>query len=983
MDDENINISDYYEEKSGGSKPLRRFYNWLSNKKYSYLLYAFILPVILNYLVYLSMGIHPFGNGSVLVLDLNGQYVYFYEALRNAVYGQTSLLYSFARSLGGEFLGIYAYYVASPFSYIVCLFPQERILEALLCIFLLKSGISGVTMGYYLTKISNRISKTTVVLFSMLYAMCSYAIVQQHNSMWIDALMWLPLLTLGIEELIRNKKYKLFVIMLALCLLSNFYIGYMCCIFTAAYFFYYYISRNEDNRNNPTSEPRHFSRSLLRIVFFSAIAIGISMVVVASAAYSLQFGKNTFSNPNFAFEIRFNILDLLTKFLIGSYDTVRPEGLPFIYCGLLTLFCVPVYFMSKKFSNREKAGAACFIVFFIISFAVNTIDMIWHGFQKPNWLNYRYSFMLCFFLVTLAYKGFGEIKKVSGKVIGAVGTILVLITAIAQKFTYHAYVERISGEIKFDQPLKELETIWISIIFIVIIGIVLGAAIRTKRSESVNMILCVIICVELFANAIINCVEFGDDVIYSSYSSYHSFIDTVRPQVNALIEKDPSFYRFEKNCHRKYCDNMALNIRGITCSTSTLNKSTIEFLANIGYASRSHWSKYLGGTPVNDSLIGMKYIIASKKDNLDKYYNLTDIDPIVYNSSEYRVYENPYALSLAFAVSDDVEKTSMDSDSPMLLLNGLLSNMLGDGTEHLLFVPLEYEESRTNLKVTTSTSTYTTYKPVDSDSDAILKYTFTTEKDGEIFFYLPSNYPREVRMSVNGTSKGNFYSGETTRIFSLGNFSSGTEVTLSMTLDSDVLYVTPKVPALFMIDMEEVASVFSTLSKHQYEIEEWDSTHFNGKLTTDSENTLILTSLPYDKGWQVTVDGKKVETSQSLDALVSFRIDGDGEHNVRFVYKPLCFTLGLTVTIISTVIFVLLIIFEKKINIVIAGIRRNAAFDLSRDSEDAADNSQNNDLLDESAKTNPLTEETTVQSSKTGSIEKSDSDGNDVQEGDS
>lgn len=86
-------------------------------REYSYLIYAFLIPVILNYLIYVAMKIHPFGDGSVLVLDLNGQYVYFYEALRNAALGEESFLYSFCRSLGGEFGGIYAYYVASPLSY--------------------------------------------------------------------------------------------------------------------------------------------------------------------------------------------------------------------------------------------------------------------------------------------------------------------------------------------------------------------------------------------------------------------------------------------------------------------------------------------------------------------------------------------------------------------------------------------------------------------------------------------------------------------------------------------------------------------------------------------------------------------------------------------------------------------------------------------------------------------------------------------------
>ena len=82
--------------------------------------------------LYIAMEIHPFGNGTVLVLDLNGQYVYFFEALRNMVYGEGSLLYTFFRGLGGEFMGMYAYYLASPLSYLVALFPQDRIQEALI-----------------------------------------------------------------------------------------------------------------------------------------------------------------------------------------------------------------------------------------------------------------------------------------------------------------------------------------------------------------------------------------------------------------------------------------------------------------------------------------------------------------------------------------------------------------------------------------------------------------------------------------------------------------------------------------------------------------------------------------------------------------------------------------------------------------------------------------------------------------------------------
>ncbi len=881
------------------------------NKSYSYLAYSFGIPVVLFFLIYLSMGLHPLGKGSVLVLDLNGQYVYFYEALRNAVLGDTSLLYSFARQLGGEFLGIYAYYVASPFSYIVCLFPQDRMLEALLCIFLLKSGISGLTMGYYLHKTSEKLNKTNVIICSVLYAMCSYAVVQQHNSMWIDALMWLPLLTLGIEEMIKNCKYKLYVIMLALTLLSNFYIGYMACIYTAVYFFYYYFSNNEDDKNNPRMEKNHFAKSFLRIGGFSILAIGISMVIVASAYYSLQFGKNEFSNPNFALTVRFDLLDFMTKFFPGSYDTVRPEGLPFVYCGVLTLFCVPLFFLSKRFSAREKVFAAGLISFFILSFSINTLDMVWHGFQKPNWLNYRYSFMFCFILVVLAYKGMSQIRRSSARTIGFLGGIMIFFLAVAQKFNYEAVVERINGKVEFDQPLKELEMIWLSALCVIMVGIILCVMIRTRKRQTASLMLLVFVCIEAFGSGIINCVEFGDDVIYSSYDSYNDFVGSLRPLTEDILENDTSFYRFEKNVHRKYCDNMALNIRGLTNSTSTLNKETIKFLANIGYASKSHWSKYLGGNLISDSLVGIKYVIDKEDADIAEYYDMTDLDSVTYNNTDYYAYINDRALSLAYTVDSSVLEYTFEGKTPIENINTLLSTMIGSEETVNFFIPVETEENTSNLSVKKNSS-YIEYRPEITGSDATLTYTFSAPVEGEFYFYLPSDYPREVNLKVNGKANGTFYASETTRIVSLGYFDEGETVSVGMTLKADVLYVTPNINSVYYMDMAAAEEALDKLASEQLEVDDnWKEDHITGSYITAADNTTILTTLPYDEGWKIYVDGEKVEYTKTLDALIAFEIATAGEHKIEFKYAPLTFTLGLSVTILSSLLFILIIIFEK------------------------------------------------------------------------
>ena len=368
------------------------------SKKNLYLWLCFAVPAVVMYLIYLAMEIHPFGDGSVLVLDLNAQYVYFFEALREFVWGDASLLYSFSRQLGGEFMGIYAYYLSSPFSYLIALFPRSLTLEGLLIIFLLKTGLCGLTCGYYLTKITvaEKLNKINVVMFSTMYALCSYAIVQQNNTMWIDALIWLPILTYSIEQLIKYRKFKLYVIILALTVMSNYYIGYMVCIYVVLYFFTYYFAKSENAENNLIGEKLHFAKSLFRIIIYSIISMGMIALMLLAAYYSLTFGKTTFTDPSWKVEIKFDLMDYLTKFLPGSYDTVRRSGLPFVYSGVLTLFMLPAYFISNKISNREKIMSGVIITVFSVSFMISVVDLVWHGFQEPNWLNYRYSFMLSF-----------------------------------------------------------------------------------------------------------------------------------------------------------------------------------------------------------------------------------------------------------------------------------------------------------------------------------------------------------------------------------------------------------------------------------------------------------------------------------------------------------------------------------------------------------------------------------------------------------
>ncbi len=959
--------------------------SWL--REHSYLLLCMLIPAAVMYLIYLARGIYPFGDGTVLVLDLNGQYVWFFEALRKCVYGDASLLYSFCRALGGEFLGIYAYYLASPLSYIVCLFPENMMQEALLTLFLLKTAICGGTFGYYMHRTLNTPKPYAIICFATFYAVTSYAVVQQNNTMWIDAMMWLPLLTLGIEQLIKYGKYKMYTIFLALILFSNFYIGFMACIYTFAYFFLYYIAHSGNYRNNPNRENAHFIKSLFRIAFYSILAVGIASVILLGAYYALNFGKTTFSNPKWEWAFKFDALDLLYKFLPGSYDTVRPEGHPFVYCGVLTLLLVPAYFFNKKYPIRQKIISAVFILFFIASFSISVFDLIWHGFQKPNWLNYRYSFMLCFYLCVLACRAFAELESTLLRIVIATGGLLALLCTYLQDYTSGKYVKP-----------DDLTCILFTVILIFVYIVILGLLRIGNGKRVVSFLLLIIICAETFLNGLWNMNAFGDDVGFSTHSRYQQFLEKTRPIVEMVQESDSSFYRMEKTFFRKTNDNMALNMYGLSGSTSTLNKETIQFLNKMGYSSKSHWSKYLGGTPVNDSLLGLKYIISNDTKHAT-YYQPYKVD----TQNNYTAYYNPYALSLAYGVDDDlldfplgylpVEKDENDEkkpsaianainavksaingilgidetvnsaeyedkyDSPFERLNAIVTAMLGEDDTVEIFVPIRIQNEYTSNTDMAYVVGHYRYAPVDSSLDATVSYEIEMPTDAELFFYMPSDYPREVKLTLiengSGVSKGTFHGNETSRIISLGMQNENDILSLRMTLTTSYLYPMMGEEYFYYIDWEVFEDAMARLAQDQYQISEFTETSFDGTFTASREHELVMTTLAYDKGWKVTVDGKEVETVKALGSLVSFYVDGEaGEtHRIEIVYSPNTLHVGTIISLFSLAILLLLIIFEKtmkkrRILPSLVGVppRHISIFDLAEEAERARKEAEKKDV---------------------------------------
>ena len=178
-----------------------------------------------------------------------------------------------------------------------------------------------------------------------------------------------------------------------------------------------------------------------------------------------------------------------------------------------------------------------------------------------------------------------------------------------------------------------------------------------------------------------------------------------------------------------------------------LNQETIKLLNNLGLSSKSHWSKYLGSTPVVDSLLGIKYLIAEAGDDsvptfYEAVYTSQNKDT---ETDDLTVYRNPYALSLAFAVNKSLETLDINDElyaSPFQRLNAIVNSMLGDNADDSIF---KAQGLTVEVSPTLSASTvsgHTKYTKNGKSGECAVTYTVNITSSDTLYCYFPSNYAR-------------------------------------------------------------------------------------------------------------------------------------------------------------------------------------------------------------------------------------------------
>lgn len=836
---------------------------------------AFILPAVLLLAAYFIIGLSPFGNKSILSLDLAAQYVHFYAELKDAVFGDGSIIYSWSRTLGGEFLGMIAYYLASPFTLLIIIMPKTWIGFAVAAVILIKTGMCGLTMHIYLRK-SKGMEQYEALIFSVMYALCAYVVVYGSNLMWLDGVFILPILALGIEKLVKDGKCTLFIFSLAYGLFTNYYIGYMLCIFSLLYFFCVLFSA-EHKGNLGKSVIKDLTRAA-----FSAVCAAMCAAVMLLPAYrSLTFGKSSFTAPDYSPKPTADFLTGLSKLFTGTYDAVDFDGTVYVYCGILTLMLMPLYFTLKSVSVRQKLSMGALLLFLGVSVSITTLDVFWHGFQYPNWLNHRYSFIISFIMVTMAAQVWAKRAEISSKSVFAVSGFIGLLLVQIQ----------VSGPDDFGFFESLILSAVLTGIYLAVIGALKS---NSKKQGLLTSVLCVTVCAELLVSSAVSLYKYGGDVIYTTSGRVEGNIAKYSPSVSAIEKLDSGFYRVERYGERLNNDPFSIGFNGLTSSTSTVNSSVITLMHSLGYVSYSNFTRYSTINPAADSLLGVKYIISDKPFENAVHKEEAGLSP----TEGVTIYRNPFALPVAFLSSPEIADVGVSGEkSPFETINKLYSGLLG--REVKIFVPAVLKSVGREGTVPVTEDGVTFYTDTAAGRKKTLLFRVSAEDGQQLYSYFPSPYHAEFELSVDGVSFGKINGRDTYGTQYLGSAENDvTEVRL--TWDEGSISMYSGVNYFYILDTRLLEEVCAELSAGGLDITARSGTRFDGTVRSESDR-VMFTTIPYDSDWQVYIDGERTDTYKVCAALLAFDIPA-GEHQISIKYVSGVFISGLLLSVTGVVL---------------------------------------------------------------------------------
>lgn len=648
-------------------------------RKYKKLIYgilSFFISFLLLVIVFYLKGF--FDKKTVMYTDAYAQYYPLFNYLKGIINGTASIFYSFNKNFGGTMFGTFFYYLSSPLNIFVKFISREYIMLFFLWLIIFKISFCSLSMYLYMTY-KHKKCDLLILCFSVCYGFMGYNINFFVNFMWLDVVVLAPIVLIGLDKLINKDSPLLYIASLFISIFSNYYISYMLCIFCVLYFIYEVFIKYTDKK-----EILQLSKKFIIISLLTGMMC--SFFLIPCFFESRNYFRGLDVHNIFVFD--YNIFDIFSKSFIGSiaFKDLLNNGSMNLYCGVSVFPLVYMFLVNKNISKKKRILTLFLILFMILPCFIFPLNYVWHLFSKPNYYTYRYSFLLCFFLINIAYESYENMNFNKLHVLFylavycMISFYFILIVCFGQYYDFLSY-----------------KCIWITLLFLFIYLFLF---------KNKNVFSKLLICCCLLIENILNIgIVFNDPVFFKKK-------DSVDEYYLNIIEKYGND-RLDFTDYNSLNDSILYEYYGINNFLSTNNSRVMRIISKMAlkgnYINQNLYS-YQKGQYIFDSIIGLKYVVSTYK--IDNYIL---IDEFKTDDNNFYVYENPNSIGIGYIIKNECNNIEFDfkydekvfncisgskgsfySEYPIKKNNNEFSSIIGKASDFYLYYP---NISRINLKV--------------------------------------------------------------------------------------------------------------------------------------------------------------------------------------------------------------------------------------------------------------------------------------------
>ncbi len=912
---------------------------------------AFFIPFAVLLVLYALNDLAPFGDNTLMMSDAYTQYSCYWLFQRSAFAGEADIAYSLGKALGDNTAGLYSYYLASPLNFIFSLFPAEKLPVAFHLVILLKLSLSGLTSALFFDRCS-RLGMRSLLL-STAYALCAYNMCFLWCTMWLDGAVMLPLIALGLHSLVRSGRPWLYIVSLGLSIVFSYYIGYMLCAFSVIYYIYLLALEVRSFREINWRSAGLFALSSLTAGALSAVLLLPAVMSMTDSKYQsmlprIQSAARRFIDMLLGFAAPgaeltgrqytlFTVLLLLAVALwtaavlyvliskrvggrlrlaavlvcacvlaannlyfgnhilaklftgTGTFAQIDNGG-PNIFVGILALVLFALYFANGGIEKREKIAVLACCAVFVISMSSLTFNMMWHGMAENVHFNYRYSFIVSFFILTVAARSLEKLECLTVKRAAAawgaiaLGGVVCLLTAPSMVRPLNAAADIVLAGAFIMLLVCRPEKLRLTAASAVAVAAVLSVANLGYNADFTLG--------EITANQLCNAptysqrIENGEHMLEEALPDEGDGIFRIVKDSNFVSQNDP----------------IAFGYAGATHFSSTDNVAVIEYMRDMGiFAYSNIWASCdKGASLAAESLLGIKYC-------LNPGVNHSDYIPAGNGLSI-----NPYVIPVGFVAPesalDTVHSDASSGDNPFEFLNTLYRTLF-DAQENVFTPAQNIQVTPQNLSAE-SVPEGNRFSVTEPGQAASLDYAVAVSSSDALYLYAegPLDVDQGVSIYVNGEyvdSCLSTYSRETTR---LGAFEPGETVTVSLVPSGSGMVIEN---VHICHESKEALKYYHDLALAQKcVVEKKKDSRINAQIAAAQGGVAVFT-IPFDSGWKARVDGKRVPIAAAADLFMAIPVAA-GEHELELVYTTPGLAAGILLSLAAAALVAAGVIAERR-----------------------------------------------------------------------